>query len=295
MTHLQNRSGGGKRTSEKYFISCRDVKDTKSWLKGTDTLKLSDTQAIVKALITDGISRKNNKVVIKIGSSETIRKEYNIGKTLQNIHGFLHFICLMQCNDNIRRYHDVKENDEIVICSYDVSDILNNVIVMPYISGGSFRNFAWMTKDEKCFQSCLKQLITSLYLAFIHHGFIHSDIHLDNVLIKKTNKQQIYYDNGFHVDTHGFLIFVMDFENAFIPVETNLTHLFWADIIHIFHDIRYTMKLRFQQQNEIEAFLYTKKDKDLKIDITPLLNLIDDISEITKEKVFVMRYNPYFL
>ena len=75
MSRLQNRSGGGTRDSEKYFISCKDPQNTESWLRDTDVLQLTQTQAVIQALISDGVARKQPNVVIKMGSSDTIRKE----------------------------------------------------------------------------------------------------------------------------------------------------------------------------------------------------------------------------
>jgi hypothetical protein len=289
MTHLQKRSGGGDKDSEKYFISCKDPKDTHSWLQGIDTLKLTETQAIIQSLISDGIVRKNTKVVIKIGTSQTIRKEYAIGRVLRGLPSYMRFICLMQCRDNVTRYKNTRQN---VICSQEVDDPLNNVLVMNFIPYGSFRNYPWDTKDNLLFTSCLKQIIISLYLAFVQHGFLHTDIHLDNVLIKKTKKSSIYYNEDFQVQTYGLAICIMDFENAFMPVDTALTHAFWEDIAHVFHDIRYVMKLRFEKQHQLEVLIDRKKDTHDAIDIRPLLKLIGDVSNIQKYKIPVLKYNP---
>lgn len=292
MSRLQNRSGGGTRDSEKYFISCKDPQNTESWLRDTDVLQLTQTQAVIQALISDGVARKQPNVVIKMGSSDTIRKEYDIGEKLRDIPGFMHFICLMQCHDKISRYEHDRHS---AVCSNDPNDPLNNVLVMSYIPGGSMREYAWHTKDSNLFRSCLKQLVLSLYIAFLHQGFVHTDIHLDNVLIKMTRKATIQYSNEHQVETCGLAVCIMDFEKAFMPVDRSQTHAFWDDIAHVFNDIRYAMKLRFSNQHEIETLLLRVKHGNKTINIKPLLDLIDDISRIEKQEIRMQKYDPNVL
>jgi len=162
MAYLQHKSGGGKRSAEKYYISC---KDPNNWLKEPDALDVNATRAIIKALISDGVARKNPQVVIKIGVSQTIAKEYQIAERLKDIPGFIRFICLMQCHDDIQRYRQ-PEHVTRAICSQDAKDPMNNVLVMNFLSIGSMRNYPFYLKDVQVFKSCMKQLILSLYFAF---------------------------------------------------------------------------------------------------------------------------------
>ena len=157
------------------------------------------------------------------------------------------------------------------------------------------REYAWHTKDSNLFRSCLKQLVLSLYIAFLHQGFVHTDIHLDNVLIKMTRKATIQYSNEHQVETCGLAVCIMDFEKAFMPVDRSQTHAFWDDIAHVFNDIRYAMKLRFSNQHEIETLLLRVKHGNKTINIKPLLDLIDDISRIEKQEIRMQKYDPNVL
>lgn len=285
MTHLPFRSGGGKRDAEKYFVVCGDPATT---LLHPNALDVNHERAIVHALLADGIVRKNTKVVVKIGHSNGIRKDYEVGRTLRDIPGFLHAICLMSCKDDIRRY---KDNPRAHICSHDQTHAEANVLVMPYIPLGSFRNHPWHERSVEAFQSCFRQLVMSLYYAFVQHGCLHTDIHLDNVLLKRTRKTHLTYASHV-VPTHGIEVVIMDFENAFMPVDRKLTHLLFLDMARVVEDMTYTMRLRFSGQDDMERYMQDRKYKDTEIHIDEVLAMIERISHVQKEAIPVATYDP---
>lgn len=232
--------------------------------------------------------RTKKKAVVKIGSADTIRKEYRIGDVIKDIPGFIHFICLMTCNDNLTRY---KVDRNSMICSNNPNDRLKNVLVMPLIPLGSFRKYSWHNNDVNQFKHCMKQLFMSLYFAFMKHGFLHTDIHLDNVLLKRTRKQFITYGED-NIPTSGLEVCIMDFENAFMPIDINQTHLFFQDIARIIYDIRLTMMLRFNTFQALEMHINKCMSADIQIDIKTLLSFVDGIQSIEKEEIKVLQYNP---
>jgi len=118
--------GGGL---DKYFVKCKDPNNTDSWLQNPFSMDVNNERAIVSALIHDGYARHNQKVVIKVGKSELIRKEYQIGERLKNVPGFIRYICAMQCHDDLEKY---KKNAAFSICSKETHNDLMNVLIMPY-------------------------------------------------------------------------------------------------------------------------------------------------------------------
>lgn len=291
MYKLDHASGGGKRDAEKYFIQCKNPQDTSSWLASTDVFSASMTRAIVEALIHDGVNRKYNKVVIKVALSQTLEKEYKISVILKNIPGFIRYICAMKCNDNLKQYLVDKHAS---ICSYDPHDSIHHVLVMPFMPIGSVRKYEWHRHDPLLFRSCLMQLVLSLYYAFIQYGFL-QDIHLDNVLLKHTRKQIAKYLEYEIPILSGLQVCIMDFENAFIPVDKTVTRTFYTDIQHIFTDIKYTMKLRFPTQQQLELFLSECTNSNNPIDMPELLSHINKITIVTKEEPRVLKYDPFVI
>lgn len=288
----RRKAGGGL---EKYYVQCKDPNDTSAWLQQPHAMDVNKERAIVGALLVDGIVRKNQRIVVKLGTSPLLVKEYTIGETLKNIPGFIRFVCKMECNDDVTRY---QRSPSARICSGNTDDPLVNVLVMPYMALGSVRAFPWerATNSAK-FRSCLKQIILSLYCAFVNFGFLHTDIHMDNVLLASTGKEFISYTlpTG-HVETvpsEGIRVVTMDFENSFMNVApTNTTH-FFRDISRIFQDLLFAAKLQIPREIIMfaEQRSYTRAPLE---DVFVLLSMLDKLHGVEKvpEPSFV--YNPIF-
>lgn len=75
----------------------------------------------------------------------------------------------------------------------------------------STHHFAWLT-----------QVIFALAYAQRNFGFVHNDLHSNNVMYIKTDKEFLYYIwNGisYKVPTHGYLIKLIDFERAILSIK----------------------------------------------------------------------------
>lgn len=282
--------GGG---ADKYYVTCKDPSDTSSWIQQPFAMDVSNERAIVKAMIDDGRARKNQHVVVKVGPSATIRKEYAVGEAVKGVPGFVRFICAMQCEDDLERY---RRNPRAGVCSHAASDPLMNVLVMPYFALGSVRAYAWERHPERL-RSCLAQLVLSLFVAFARHGFVHNDIHLDNVLLSETRKAEIEYDlpDGaqVRVPTHGVRIHVMDFGNAFIPVERRQTGALFRDYDRVISDLMFAARLRFDQLPELSAFTRARAWSDPPLsDVGGLLAIIGRIAAVERQPEPTLQYNP---
>ena len=289
MTRLYKRSEQNQRGgAEKYYIKCGNPTEA---FKDPHGLDVNKERAIVRALMDDGSVGANRRIVVKIGASETINKEYTYGEQLQSIPGFIKFICRMKCHDAIERYKS--RASVATVCTENEKDPMVNIIVMPFYPLGSARAYDWIKRPDQ-FKSCVLQIVLSLREAFTRCGFLHVDIHLDNVLLSHTSKQTITYvigDDTYPVSTHGIRIHIMDFERAMMPVDARHSHSFYGDIERIFQDIKYAMKLRFDTLKPILDLLaarsfYDAPMKDLMDVIIPLIEAItavriDDVRPIT--------------
>ena len=238
---------------------------------------------------SDALSRVNSKyyldclnIVIKVGIQKSIDKDYSIGKKLQSIPGFIQYIHKVDCDDDIK--------DKIAIYFDDQYDTIDHLL-MSYLPLGSMRVFDWEHHID-AFRSCWKQLITSLYIAFKTYGFLHSDIHLGNVLISETKKTSIKYSDR-DVACHGYEIVIMDFENSFVNVDTGDTTHFYLDMRRIVSDITYVLKLEFDEMETIERFIIERCHLSSKLDdIFQLFDIIDRMKFLGKRKPFILSYDP---
>ena len=275
--------GGGL---DKYFVKCKDPNNTDSWLQNPFSMDVNNERAIVSALIHDGYARHNQKVVIKVGKSELIRKEYQIGERLKNVPGFIRYICAMQCHDDLEKY---KKNAAFSICSKETHNDLMNVLIMPFMSLGSVRKYSWEEHPIEQFQSCLKQIVLSLYVAFEKDGFIHNDIHLDNVLLSRTRKSTISYEmldgSVVTVPCAGIRIHIMDLENAFMPVDRRETKTLFRDLDHVVNDLKYAARLMSPDLAELNRFAFERSWSNTPLsDALQMLPMIDKMTSVQREK-----------
>lgn len=77
-------------------------------------------------------------------------------------------------------------------------------------------------EDKEKHLAWLTQVIFALAYAQRNFGFVHNDLHSNNVMYVRTSKEYLYYSwNGFFykVPTYGFLIKLIDFERAVLSVK----------------------------------------------------------------------------
>ena len=287
MEKLDRHSSSIESSTEKYHIFCKNL----DLLRLIETIHINKERAILKALLENKSKLKRAEFVVKIGTGETISKEYTIGtKLYREIPGFIEYYCLIKCTDSLDKYKEKLDNK---LCTDNKKDQMMNILVMPYISAGSMRSFDWNETNMDLFRSCLKQLFISLYIAFNMFGFLHTDIHLGNVLMKPTTAKNVMYFNT-AVPLYGYKIVIMDFEHSFIGVDKKETGYFYKDIGHILDDVGYHLELNFVQMPEIYTFVTSRYLKQSNIDdFVQVINQIDSLTFIPKPKRRAMLGNVF--
>ena len=170
-------------------------------LHSTESLEWNERRAIIKALLSQPNLTNNREVVLKLGKNESIQKEYRYGTVLQTIPGFIRFICLFTCHDDPESYKHPFKN--LPICKGHPDAPLVYGLVMPYVAMGSFRDYSGWVKHPQRFRACFLQLVYSLYEAYMEHGFLHNDIHLNNVAQRSSPKHSS--ESSFGTDFHTFI------------------------------------------------------------------------------------------
>ncbi len=293
-------------SSDKFYIKTCPIDQ----IQATETLYKNDQRAILKAIYDVNLAssiQNGRNLVVKIGTSESLKKEYLIGERIQNIPGFMKYICLTQCNDKLERYQNIASKTKI--CPSDTNNSIShdhstNILVMPYMQDSSVRKFKWLNQSSNhmneerlgLFKSVLKQIILSNYFAFTKHDFLHSDSHLDNVLMRRTKKVVIDYDSQISITSYGYQICIMDFELSHVNVDTtNPTNrgFFYEQFNYMFADLASSMQLEIDNINDIMTFItYSIRNSILLQDfVKGMLVIIDKIKDVHKKQVTFI-YNP---
>jgi hypothetical protein len=58
------------------------------------------------------------------------------------------------------------------------------VLVMEYVHGRSMKNFDWKDTSIEALRSCILQVVFAITDANVKCGFIHGDLHMDNVIVE---------------------------------------------------------------------------------------------------------------
>ena len=244
MQHLQKRSDSSQSLSSKYFINCRlitkEQPTTQAWL--TILKQLKPTNFDDKNRIILGVLDKGKDVVIKIGESETLEKEYKISHELfkKGVEGFIKYSCFFKCDDDYKEHTSSRRQH---LCKRPGSRM--SCLVMPYLKFGSVKSFDFRAIDNGLIilKSLLKVIFTSVVRAFNEIGLVHNDLHSQNVLVTMKRKHTMN-----NVSIHSYGIVILDFENALLSDNKNEHKMFvFKDYGRLLADIHYTTNLNLKK------------------------------------------------
>jgi len=195
--HKSWYSKGGGTPSRKFAITCGDrithnTPTTAGWLSADDQI-VHDSN--FKLYVGSLENRKH--IVVKVGDVATLKKEYDYGEKLHSNHvpNFIKYYCHFQCQG---------------------PGDTTGVLVMSNYHHGRIDKHRWSSQDE--IKAVLKQVCCACIVAFRRCNFVHKDLHLGNVLVKRTCKESIDY-GAIRVATHGWTPVVMDFDRSIYTAE----------------------------------------------------------------------------
>ena len=254
MLHLKKHNSFPKTNTDKYYI-LNDYLKTFIHFKGIFT---KEERSIIKPIVIEDIPQKD--FVAKIGTSAMICNDYFVGNKLNSeVSGFIEYDSIIKMNNK------------------------QNILIMPYYSKGSMRDYEWNQNNIELFKSLLKQLFYSLLIAFETLGFIHSNIHLGNVLMVETTDLVIEYED-IDIPLYGYKIAVSDFEYSINNLSTTHTVLFYREISHILEDIIYNIRLEFEGMVKLHKLVidncYVNTDIN---DFIGIINSIDNLKMTTNK------------
>lgn len=297
--------------ANKYHINCSEFEKNPSMIPVIleKVIKNKNDVTILESIITDkSIISKQKHIVVKIGKvNKTIEKEYHIGRKLEEhkIYGFINYMCLFICFDDTYMKIDINDiTGSLSLCSAsNEKENKKAILVMPFIQEGSIKNFNWFNGDKfNILKSIIKQSVISLTIAYNKCGFIHNDLHLDNILLKKTKKETIEYQmndkNEITIKTFGYKAIIMDFDSSMINIDNkskNGYEYFWKNIYNMISRIETDLKnknnMSISVSNMKNIITYILEQQS--INIVKLLEMIDMMQfKILEPPKTLPKYNP---
>ena len=138
-----------------------------------------------------------------------------------NITGIVHYYCYFECKDDIS-----KAPNNGALCKGQGNTM--RILVMEYIKNKSFALHKWHNTD--IIKSLIKQVLCISVDAFLKFGFVHGDLHCNNILFKKSTRELLIFiidGKKVTINTNGYKAKLMDFELSKI---NQSIHVFYNDI-----------------------------------------------------------------
>lgn len=261
-----------KSNTSKYLINFKNtntldkIKQFDKFLVDNHKL-LAEELLIIIVFLRDNLEKNNVKspIVVKISYNHNIiQRDFDINKKIKDIEGFIKY-------DYIFEYYD--------------NNHLYKFLIMPYTESKSLGEHFWKDDDKLKLRSLYKQIIMAYLIAFNKYKFIHVDNHLDNFLIKRTNKEKIIYElDNISINTHGVQIIIMDFDKS-LDEQYNKSFLSTYNernfIIEFFRNIKNLFNKEFKYINilsgTIISYIESIQNSTNVNDILHLLDLIDNL------------------
>lgn len=197
--------------SAKFVIDCQarvnssPTQDTRDWLElSSQIIRGQSNYKIYKAII-----ERRKKVVAKIGS-DVLKREYTIGAKLKTLDlpTFLYPDCIFTCRDTLSEMNQHTK----YVCKDSGSEI--NVLLMPYLSEGHIGDHKWTRANFHVYKNILKHITATLMMAATTLGFVHSDLHTGNVMLKRTTRKEISYGVYGTLKCESLIPVIMDFDKS---------------------------------------------------------------------------------
>lgn len=152
------------------------------------------------------------EVAVKFGPPHVLQKEFTLGETLQDVPNYMRFFCSFTCNESAQNIYRQRFATHPYVCSGPGGAL--GLVVMPFYPLGSLNQCAWDRSNLHVLQNVLLQICFATIRAYEVHGFVHGDLHLDNVLVRKTKRAELWYGSKRLAIQGGLYVVIMDFERS---------------------------------------------------------------------------------
>lgn len=265
-------------SGSKFAVDCQaliseSTPTTFTWLKeiqGLQIIPTSKSLGMNHKKILQGVLGSKTRVVVKIADSEEdLGVEWSVYESIKS-HGsrnLIKYYCFFRCADDIAKY--------VELCAGPGSSM--HVLVMEYVDAKSMKHHDFGT-DIRALVSCIHQVICASLELFLRCGFVHGDLHLDNILIKKTSTKELYYrEIDKNVETHGFIIKLMDFE---LSQTQHFSRSFFKDMHEFLRKLVYEYIGKFQDANILNRCVQMMMNNGRDENVMSVLDLLPEINNL---------------
>ena len=266
----------GGSNSFKYKLKCSE--------KITEQNPTTQGWLVIKQLLMEKhpvllgeLIKLDKTVVVKFGTPDEIKKDYAIAQKIQDIPNMIKYYCVFTCNDSHvmkMASGDFTYNIRPFMC--DGKGVQISSIIMPYYPLSNINKYKWTRQTFPVLKNVLKQVVTAMLYAYAQHNFIHGDLHLENILLRKTKKKSATY-NDVTIPIDTLYAILLDFgKSKCVPGFQYL----------VYKDIRRLLNLvPSMEESDIVVYTETKAINKIENDNTPITyavfqiiwNIIDDM------------------
>lgn len=212
MSQLARRSSLSGNRSVKFVHRCEVP--TGEWLWIDKLLHQSSDET---GVLLGNLMIPNKRVVLKFGKPSALRHEYSVGEKLQTIPNFMRYYCFFTCNERATDLFRRNYGAHSRICEKPGDQLV--LSMMPYYSLGPISRHRWDRTNLPNLKAVVKQVVTALLVSYRDLGFVHGDMHLDNILLRATQKRGLVYATDLRINTLGMYAIIMDFEKSSVNDE----------------------------------------------------------------------------
>jgi hypothetical protein len=206
---------------QKYFDEHKD-KPWDEWLEVDESFRKAGKQGVV-GLLKPTLVNMVGKYIFKVSQNLDYLMEHE-GSVMEGLNKISHY-----CPHFIRYIGNVKRplngncgKDEDPLRITSAHTVNREVLIAEYIPNSRkfFRYIECDTIPERVLYSITKQTLLAIVIAQ-KRKFAHYDLHSDNVLVRKCNKNLVFvYSTGdgdqYAVPTHGYYPTIIDFGYSYI-------------------------------------------------------------------------------
>jgi len=193
------------------------VVPTNEWLKPLKPLFLDSSDAdIMLAKLVD-----KEEVLVRITKNNNNKLQI-INNNLSKLDNFPFVYCIIKCNENI----DILDNSYLLndkpvngFCNGNKKDQQITLEIMKYYKKNYMQKLLDKKIDIDTVKLFLDQAISGQLLAFQKYGFVHGDIHINNIIISKEDYEYKYeFDKKLYYEPItgkiNFKLYLIDFGNS---------------------------------------------------------------------------------
>ena len=233
--HLLTKVSGTQNSDQKYFLqTCKDTfEKSLSHAQWLSLKRLIQSSPDGEVFLAEFRLHSDAKVVVKVGKGDSIKREMLIAETLHNkrVPNTAPAYCWFTCEKSkslteFQRTHIVPQE----LCDGPGAGL--GVAIVPWYPY-RFVDIPDMDLSRTCVKQLVLQVFYALFVAFDACGFVHNDLHLNNILLQPSESVDKRYtflnSNVFSVANEcAYEVVLIDFGRS--KINSTASCEMWKDL-----------------------------------------------------------------